>query len=438
MADASQRAHDPHDQADRMIDLNLRAVGARLPRPADPSAGDVARWKQHPNSTLRSTPAPAGAVPLKRPVFERGARFMKQLRPWSFAGLGSAVAAGVGLCAVLMWPTAGTTVQASTIFASLQQAMAHAFKMTFDNVAADGVHLSGHLIAAYPEDDVADADVGLMQFNLAVQGEPGSQQYGGLEVTLTGALGPDDPWIYVKTAGLPAAMLEAQPMLALLQFISSNGLVINLTGVDSGSITPQEHPASEGGSIVIGGSPPEDAHGIKVGFSLGMSTAQTPAPSGPAEPAATLTTASNIEFFGPSSDGDYEGLLASVFRGTATPQQIQQLVQRVEQAAQQVDIQNLGGGRFLLTASDFDFGPNGPPVSEPWLADVVLEISYHESEGVEWAGLHHVGDLDGTIRLDLADVAIDEAALDMSHYVEQGATVLELGAILSLLQGASN
>ncbi len=422
----------PGDRADRLTDENLKHMGAHMLPPAEPCAGALERWKRGTSDALASAPGPHAAP-------TQGARLMRNPRIMTLFGAGSAVAAAFGICTFFFWQSAGTQVEASTIFTSLGNAMSQAFKMTFANVATEGLVTNGSVTAAFPDDETG-GDTPLVQVDMHIEGANDSAEYAGLDLVLHGELLPDSKWVYLKTVGLPAAMLEEVPFLSGLQQMAQNGLILDLSNLphDDDENTPgDDGEESADGDNTIGimlgeTETPEDGNSLSFSFSLGASSdAEETDASGNS---AVVKSESSIIIQNESTDDEVGELIEDIITRDASPDQIAAFVALLQGAANDTSVEPQGGGRHLLTASDFDFDElaDEDPADIEWLDTIVLQVSYHETDGVEWALIDHVGDNDGTVRLDLVNITLDEDDMGMQSYVDDGVQVWDVGSLVAL------
>jgi hypothetical protein len=462
---------DPRDPQDAAFERNLRAIAGHLPLPESTGEADLRHWKGERGSVrLTHDPAPAGAGGFEAQPTRRGAqgdRSMHFRRILKFAGAGSAIAAVLALAFVLLGPTGTRRVDASAIFDSLEQALTHAFRLSFENLGEDGLLARGHIVALHtgPADgeDTA-ATPALVQLELHFQGAEGAADYAGLNVDLHAALTPDSQWAYLRSAGLPQSVIDGNPALGVIQQASSNGLLVDFTGLaqsmaddgdddgeDAGGEEAGEEAAGGDGSVsttlVFSNTPPPEAPdhpGVSFDFHFGAHTASDGDEAAgdedqdPADPQQVQVQAQTVIDVRTEDGSSVGALIRDVLKRQATPEQLQQLIDLIEASAGEVDVEPQADGSHLLTAADFDFDA-ADGEEDAWLADMVLKILYVENDGVRWAELEHVGVYGGRVQLDLVAVALDPQ-MNKEQFIEPGVTTVwdmsSLGSMMQLFSGA--
>src|SRR5262249_50823720 len=105
--------------------------------------------------------------------------------------------------------------------------------------------------------------------------------------------------------------------------------------------------------------------------------------------------------------GDDQGpigeALNRLITGQASAADFQQLVTHLQSSADSVTVEESGPGHHLLTATGLDVDAT-PTSAGGQTHAATMRISYKDGQGVEWAELLHVGDADGTIRFERADI----------------------------------
>ena len=359
---------------------------------------------------------------------------MKTHRVWTLAGAGSAVAATIILATVVIG-LGSHSVQASTIFQSLRRSFDDAFRLTFTDIGAEGVHVSGSLVARYDrtEEDLgaamSEAEVVFVEAHAT--GGPEADELAGLDIQVASCLVANQEWVYVRTSGIPAEILQVDPMVGMIHNMTGNGLMMDISGlINKGIAPPTASGDAEGEPITLalefGADKAEakpDPEGASATFTLGLGASATDAADGESvggvqgKAQMHLTTADG-------QDGMNEWL-TSLMTGRISMDQIDDLVALVESSAHDVSIDEQPDGTFVLTASDFAFEDMpGFSVDDELIEEVSLQIAYREDAGVLWATISNIGDYNGTIRLDLVDVTIDESALDRERWIEPGVTTV--------------
>lgn len=336
---------------------------------------------------------------------------MRKHRHATLASAG-ALAATIALTTMLLFPFGGTPVEAKTIFSSLRESLGNAFTVTFDNIGDDGVKVTGRLIAVYEKDEQAtvplEAPVRAVYLEADVLADKTNQDVAGLQFEVRGAAvrEPADAWVYLKLKNLPAKIIEEQPLAIILQQFTQNGLLLELdTLLEEGELNEVFEDLSIDFEVQ---AEAERSLSIGVGTSKDGST-----PKEKVDPPSEL-----------------DQLPLKILTGQLTQADIDQIVSLLEQEAITVAVQEREPGFHVLTARDFP-----PEQGAPWMANMVLEIAYREGYGVPWASLEHVGPYDGSIRVEMTEVALDDPIFSSEQYYHDGITkVIDVGAIKQLAE----
>lgn len=410
---------------DGVFDDNLRKAAPRIALPAAPTAEQQAAWR--PPTAERD-----GAAGLRLTRRRTGADFMRKHRFLTWTGAVSAVAALVVIAVVLSTPSRRSTVEARTIFAGLRQAMTNGFRITLSDIQSEGVRVGGEIVAYTTSDDQADETEGLY-IDAAVAGLDGGES-AGLDLAATVNLAPQNNWIFVRFAGLPEEEAEAGAFLRFLGALGGEGLLLDMPDDmahdDDDDATPPDAAA------------PGAGHGtLHLGISAGASSGDNApdAQHGGAHFRATISTGAASE------DGDAENhagtpqldaLVDRLIEGRASSQDFQDLATALEDAAEEVTVEQIAAGEYLLTAHRLilpDQPP--PPAGQP---APVLRIAYSESTGVQWAELQHFGDVGGSMRFERVDVSSDDPRFDRARFASRpGVRRIDIAAIGGFLQSLS-
>jgi hypothetical protein len=419
----TERVNTHPDDLDRQMDENLRLIGEHLAVPPAPDAHQMARWKQAPVMTTNPTRG------LRAGWLRKGVHSMINRRFLTWTGAGSAVAAVLTVGTILLWSGGRKPVEASMIFSSLQTGMANAFAIELDNIGSDGVVVSGRGVSSFSATD-AEEDTNI-QLDLRITGQEGAE-LAGLDVEIHAAIVDEDKWIYVQTHDVPEEA-ASEPIVAWIMQATANGLLLDLTGIEDAladeDAAEEEEVPSGVVAFQLGG--PTQPGSRNMTFDLNFSSGSAPEADTP----EGVIVDSSVEIGTEQHDELAEAgeVLHAVLTGDATPQQIQQLVSFIESAAGEVHVQQLGGGVHEMTVSDFDIDELSDADADE-IFGVELIVRYHEEEGVDFATFNHVGDYDGSIRIELTNVAIDTDRLDRDYYVEEGVTqLMSVSSILQLL-----
>lgn len=409
-----QPTHDDRpDTHDVQLDRNLQAIGRALPPPATPSAAQRAGWKRDaapPGSTpaLRIAPAPDAT-----PVTARR-------RAWRFAGAGMALAASLAFGVLALWPTGHAPVEAKQIFASFSEQLANSFKLTIQDIQAEGFHVSGEVMAVFPDDasKVDESDCGVTaRFN--VRGDKNAEDFANGDLEFRFALAPEHEWAYLRINKLPREIIrEGGPAAAILYGITRDGVLLKLDGLMDGKL------AQLGGQFDVR-KVFKEMHGE---LRSAVEEAQS-------EIKAELSKLDDAEASDPEEAAQIEmmrtleQLMPKLFTGGATADDLRQLGALLEQAAGHVTVEPTGNGGYVLEASQFEVDENDSDAE--MLARIVLRIHYRPQVGVERAEILNVGEGDGRITIELGTAELDDRMFDESTVVEEGKTkVFDLGELL--------
>lgn len=310
---------------------------------------------------------------------------MQKHRFITAAGAGSALAASLAIVATLFVPHAGSTVEAATIFASFKEAVGNAFEIKFENIGAEGIQVDGRVVVVF---DPADKDLKPFQSHpqgvyievKARAGDKADADLRGLDVDATIVAVPGNEWAYVKLAGLPHAVLEETLVAAIVQGIAQNGVLVDLDGILQ-----------------------------KEGFGLGAWTLS--------EKLLDIDMDGDDD----SEEAQMRRMLLSILTGQATADEFRALVAMLEEAVSNVSVEETEPGLHVLTASGFDTG--GDTKAQGLIGDMVLRVAYKEGFGLAWAKIEHVGQLDGTVHLEMTDMNIDDPLFDRERLAKDGSAL---------------
>ena len=391
---------DHNDQHDEHTDRNLRLIAQHVHLPPEPTDLQRARWQQ------------GDAQRESASSLIRGVLFMKKHRHATLAGAG-ALAATIALTTMLLFPFGGTPVEAKTIFSSLRQSLGNAFTVTFDNIGDDGVRVNGRLIAVYEKDAQTtvpfEAPVRALYLEADIQTDETNPDVAGLNVEVRGAAvrEPADAWVYVKLNKMPPKIVQEQPLALIIQQFTQNGLLLEL---DTLLEEDELQEVFEDLSIDLELQGDGAKRSLKVGAGIPAKGAE---PAQPADPEAEL-----------------DQLPLKILTGKLTQADIDQIVSLLEEEAITVNVVEQEPGFHVLTARDFP-----PEPGEPWMANMVLTIAYREGYGVPWASLEHVGPYDGSLKVEMTEIALDDEVFSSQKYYQDGVTkVIDVGAIKDLAE----
>lgn len=387
MSEHAQHSHTPAtDRADAAMDATLRAAAPSLDLPE--------------------------SAPLALPAAHR------RLRP-RWLAVGSGLAAAVAIGAVLFTQTRGSQVQAGAIMQSLRRAAIGGLNVTLTDLRSDGIHLNGQVRVRFDrpltiedleaDDDRLNVDFGAMHSAFTIRTDADAQ-FPNLDVRIEGAATPDNAWVFIQPneQALQAAASE-NPQMAAVLGLARHGLLVDLGSPQTWAQMSVNHHDGQGFmtfSLGAGDHPAGDADADGEG----------------PDDAANSPDEQRLD--------RVETLVRGLVTGHASQQDLGELKQIIDDASGRAVVQNLGGGRYLLTS---DLPPEDAP---PGSTSGVLRVSYVQNQGVEWAEIEVLGDAGGTIRLEPADDAIDPAIMDKQRLIVPGQTgFINLGAIMQFFGG---
>jgi hypothetical protein len=405
------------DPSDAHIDAALRDLAAQVSIPGEERAHAAAE-----------APAPI-VLAEARPAHRRRSRWL---------AAGSALAACMAGGA-LLWTTSGRSeVRAAEILASLRQAQFQGLDIELDGLSAGGATIDG-LIRLRLQRPVAleqladdqdgrtleDAGFGGVHARLHVTTGPSVEGWANADLNFECAFTPTLGWAYARASDASVDQLvHAYPQAQFFADMARHGLIVN-----TGPITPDMftgggnavygfgiHPdapdADAGGhgavsirAHVNGTDDPDDVHaGVQV------SVSPRPGAAGPDE--ATM-----------------DRLARAVMTGRAGQRELDEIKNLLLGENQRATVENLGGGRYALTADLGEPGVAGP--------DASVRVIYEQDAGVRSVEIRPLKDAAGVIRLTMAADPLDAPSLDYQRLVQPGTTgYLDLQALRGLMGGA--
>jgi hypothetical protein len=410
--------NDRQDSSDRMMDRNLRTLARCMSLPDEPSEEQQAQWTQ--------SPKPERLVP-----FRQGVRFVKNHRALTFAGAGSALAATIAIVVTLFAPMPGTTVDAATILASLQEAMDDAFKVTYQDIGhplIDGVKADMEAVFIIEpggeNDEAADRTISALHFDAHVQVNEAFPLLAGLDYDVEGAFTEERWWMYARVNEVPEKLLESSPISETHLEQCKNGVLIDM-GVLMDALQShdwEEHLHAQTAAVLGIEDRRKAANMLHHGLQ------------------ALSQHLSKDHTLGDMHHGEVGGLFNGLLTGQASPDEFEQLAGLLQGEAGQVEVSRQADGAYLLEAKDFsphaeDLGP----AMQAYFERTTLRIAYSEDAGLLWAAVDHVGPHDGYIRLERTEVAPDDPMFSDQRFREDRVTtVMDLSMTHELLSGNEN
>jgi hypothetical protein len=415
------------------MDRNLRAFARQVSLPGEPTEDQRQYWTRE-------------RVLARRAPVEQGVRFMKNHRLLTFAGAGSALAATIVIIATVLVPTPGSTVGAATIFASLHEAVSNAFRISYDNIGYEGARANGQVVVLLGDESADESEspdhASAVYLDARVTVDQDAPEFAGLDYEFSCAFSREDMWMYVKTHELSPELMQQNPFVGMYLAMYKDGLLLDMNGLadqvggyDWGALAAsiKDQQAEEVGA-------PGSAWTGQWG------TAQLPenvrAEIERAQEAATQAMAQAANQSGGipviiSTNPEVNELVGRLLSGQAGPEDFAQLTTLIEEKAGEVTVTPQDDATYLLRAVDFDLDGLGLDDEDlAVLADMALEIAYAEDAGLLWATLDNLGDYNGVMRFERADVAADDLMFSAQRYREDGVTkIIDLSGILDMVKG---
>ncbi|MBU0640835.1 MAG: hypothetical protein KKB50_18370 [Planctomycetes bacterium] len=401
------------DRQDVLVQRNLRMIGRHLELPSEPTARQRVTWKLN-------APAEQSSSRMTQTIrLDRGVRRMRQIRFLTTAG--SAVAAAIVLCVFLFVPFKATRVEAATILNSFRESKWNALTLTLEQVGAEGALVNGQILLSFNErvslrDLVANEDIDVaavlesLYVDLAVKGEAdGDEDLAGLDLTVKFGARPDNGWVFVDLPSLPNKILEEEPFAAVVVPFLRGGLLLDLTDVLAKELWKGGTAKVITDEVASQAALPEDGQ---------------------------LTVSGVVTLDAPPADKQLEELLGSFLSGTASREQIDEIVAAISEAAEDVSVTEVEEGLYVLIARNFH---SGDAADQELVAKMELEVAYRDGHGIESANIHHIGAYDGSIRFAFTDNVADMVTSEKERLRAAGVRYFDLSDLEALAEslGAS-
>jgi len=414
------------DPADDAFDQGLRSFARHMEPPAEPTTEQRRAWT-------------------------RGQAPARSRRGLAWFGGGTAMAACIAIAAMLFINPSQPRVQAAMIFASMNEALSRAFRLTLNKIpdGHDGA-LNGEITVAFdPLNGGDESDSvfceGWQRSDVAAGESP------SIDVRFAFAGLPDEAWVYVRTAAIPESLVADSALKRLLVNWARGGVLIDLSGLrqstdDAGAAANGSlkvirkkdalrevhkvfgHDASDGGlrlsiGMNAGAPPPKDADSGHAGhppiFTFELKAG---------DPDVATTSNSSRD-----AVEDVSRLAARLLHGRAGAADVRHLLEILQQSATEVSVEAREPGVHVMIARDFR-------VEDEWLQkwltpETTYSITYREGRGVESAVVENIGEAGGTIRFETIDFAYDPATHGRPRYAKDGQTyVLDFAALLKAVE----
>lgn len=415
------------EPADDAFDQSLRRFANHIELPAEPTAEQQQAWTR-------------GKAPPRR------------RRGLAWFGGGTAMAACLAIGAMLFINPAQPRVQAAMIFASMNEALSRAFRLTLNQIpdGHDGA-LNGEITVAFdPLNGGEESDSVFCegwQRSDVVAGEPPP-----IDVQFAFAGLPDEAWVYVKTAAIPEALVADSALKRLLVNWARGGVLIDLSGLRKASADAMAAANGRNGSLKVirkkdalrevhklfGHDPANGKLHLEIGMSAGSppKEEENPPVAHPPIFSFSLKTGESPDAEANASSAavkDVNLLAAKLLHGRAGAADVRHLLEILQQSATQVTVEAREPGVHVMIARDFR-------VEDEWLQkwltpQTTYSITYREGHGVESAMVENIGQTGGSIRFETIDFAYDPATHGRPRYAKDGQThVLDFAALLKAVE----
>lgn len=369
---------------------------------------------------------------------------MKQKRIWQMLGASGALAACIAI-AFAFGPGSHQRVEAAMIFNSLRDALRRSIWIEFSDIESEGVHADGRVLIVFddeaPLNDDGQRPVRATYVDVHVEADADHEDLHGLQVEIAGASRANDRWAFIRAANLPAELIAEAPPLALFTQALSNGIVIDMSDL------PQGLPFMSGQMSLADGPDEIDSTGVlKLGVGVGEADFDEAIDLGDDADSDGFHTSMRVSIGGdanlstteessapgqPPSDAvlqQHLGLMEGLLTGTATAEQIEGLIDTLQASAQTVVVTPLGDGMHRLHASGFDAEIAGDD------SDVIIEITYHETNGVEFLDVSNIGEGTGRFRIEFKDAGENDPLFDRGRYAtRENVQQLNANGLLGML-----
>lgn len=421
-----------HDHEDKLLDANLKRIGASVRLPAPPTDAQKSFW------IMTSSAKRAAEVVQFPKSSSRGARLMRNPRFLTLAGSAAASAAIGGF----LWLSASQNmVHASAILSSFRERIFQGFHLTIRDVGEEGVRVNGEIHARFAPFDLANppapeaVDVIAAAMDLRVIAEESAADIGGLNLHIAAAGDDASQWAFIQAEKVPSEWIDEDPMAAAALQFMSNGLLLELDGVldmiaDSAPEILGDLDFFDGGEADAAGT---QAAGPDPSIKISITSGDQP---DDARSSVAVKRTVEIDWKNPDQ-AQLEQFAQDFLLGRAGPEHIDAIAELIQQAARDVKVVEIEPGVFMLRASDFSVAVAEDDGDVEMLKRMIVEITYRRDYGVESARIANLGEYNGEIRLSFADEPIHPALLDRERFLEAGGvTVLNLAALKPMIEAA--
>lgn len=424
MSEAMNQHHDQPSDAS-VGEANMRSIAAAIELGAEPTAQQRARWRS----------APATRKGLARLT---GGRLSLRSRLWA---AGSAIAATAAIGALFIHSLGGgSPVQASTILTSLRQAVISGVNVSVRGVAAEGFTIDGdmHLRfdqpvsmeAIFEHDDDAFPEIPTMYASLDVRAN-GFSMLEGLDTHVELASSAESTWAFIQAnpkAGIAPARL-ARHVMGVTMF----GVMIDF-GPGGLKALDLFNDARQDAGAGAAGEDDEPRYTISVGMKAhvhnGLSFDVHRGEKADGHEGLHAQAGG-----GAGEDSDavrHDALLRQILTGRAGDAEINEMLEILQRHAADAEVEPQGNGRYLLKVL---MDPSDPAANAGSPAGSMVQVSYAQDRGVEWAEFVGVGELTGAVRVDFTDGPIDPALFNKDRLIVPGRTTVVSPQMLRSLIG---
>lgn len=400
--------------AGSLEDANLRTLASATDLPGGADAASIARWK-----------AADDAPPASIPIAGRRLRVRRRL-----LAAGSAIAACAAVAGVLFIQGRSSQVEAATIIKSLRQAVVGGFNVSLRGVVAEQFAIDGDIklrfdrplnIEAMIEDtqlNPPEPDISLLHGTINVLAADDSAMP-GLNLRLEFASTPQSTWAFVKS-NAPDRIAPDAHVRRIMGFLT-HGVMLDLgeggmQAIERLGLDPDDDADAQNVVSIRAGSGGlevdvnQDGSVITAKSELSVKLRPDHAPA--------ISQADVIQ---------HNRLLRSIITGRASEQELQEMLDLLQRHAADATVEPQGNGRYLLKVL---IDPDQAAVSPPEFNGAMIEVSYAQDVGVEWAEFHTSGELTGTMRVEFSGDVVEPSLLDKSRVIEPGRTMIVTPEIL--------
>lgn len=360
----------------------------------------------------------------------------------------TAAAAALIFAAFLLHPAGTPAVHAKTIFNSFRSTEHRGLRIQCRNLVAEEAAVNAQIIVAFnrplnlaqlieqaDQDDFSAVDA--VYVDAQVELSEANEDAPGLKVAAKVALLENEKWVYVRFDNLPQKLFDEAPFLMFFQNMLRGGLLLDLGNMKEFGPDFWKRIGKNDGDDDDEDDDDDDANNaaaVTVKKNVAAHTRTTGTTTSTRTDQHNLKLNLNLPDDARADDADdakTEELFKSLLTGRAGRDQLEEIVKMIEDGAKNVSVRSVGDGRHILTASEFED-------DDEMLKNATLEIAYREGAGVEWLAVEHVGERNGTIRVEFIDELSPADRLTKQSFLTDGATrVIDASKLAEMFQNLS-